>query len=78
MSGASLPQFEDSEETIEIEKEKPKPPYSYTQLIYSQMNIKEMDNFLLLNSPHITDFLKNRFYDMTIEELKNNGKFKPD
>ena len=30
-----------------------------------------MDNFLLLNSPHITDFLKNRFYDMTIEELKN-------
>ena len=30
-----------------------------------------MDNFLLLNSPHIIDFLKNRFYDMTIEELKN-------
>ena len=30
-----------------------------------------MDNFLLLNSPQTTIFLKDRFYDMTIEELKN-------
>ena len=34
------------------------------------MKIKEMDNFLLLNSPQ-TGFLKNRFYNTTIEELKN-------
>ena len=40
-----------------------------------------MDNFLLFKLTTDYDFLKNRFYDMTIEELKNqkcNGKFKPD
>ena len=30
-----------------------------------------MDNFLLFKLTTDYDFLKNRFYDMTIEELKN-------
>ena len=52
MSYASLPQFEDSEETIEIEKEKPKPPYSYTQLIYLAMKNNPGRNMSVMDIYH--------------------------
>ena len=42
------------------------------------MNIKGNGQFSSCKVTTGYDFLKNRFFDMTIEELKNNGKFKPD
>ena len=51
MSVVSLPEFDD-EETIEIDKEKPKPPYSYTQLIYLSMKNNPGRNMSVVDIYH--------------------------
>ena len=57
MSVVSLPEFDD-EETIEMDKEKPKPPYSYTQLIYLSMKNNPGRNMSVMDIYH---FIKTHF-----------------